>query len=330
MQRLKRVTAADVAEAAGVSRSAVSRAFTPGAYLDADKKERVLAAAFKLGYRPNALAASLQGARTNLVGVVSGKRSNPYDGEWIVRLVAELNAADKWPIVLGGNGADTEQDVFSVLHYPLDALIVRGGSVGPAVIENCSKLNIPVILSGRVLEAPRIDCVYTGNHRGTELATDMLLKKGRRKFAFIGGPAGWNSAQERQTGVSDRLVQEGLDLLAVRNADYSFEGGAEAIASILAETEIDALVCGNDAMAMGALSYLRHQTDLDVPEDVSVVGFDDIAMAAWPDFDLTTVRNPQDATVFEILRLLESRLSNPDKPGEISRLEPELALRRTH
>lgn len=329
-KRPHRITAAQVAAAAGVSRSAVSRAFTPGAYIDDDKRDLILKAALELGYRPNALAASLQGARTNLVGIVAGKRSNPYDGEWIVRLVAELNAADKWPIVLGGNGEATEQDVLSVLRYPLDALIVRGGSVGPEVIENCAKLNIPVILSGRIVAGENIDCVKCRNEEGTQIATDLLLKQGRRRFAYIGGPAGWNSAQERLTGVKTRLAADGLELLAERNSDYSFDGGAAALRDILSERSIDALICGNDAMAMGALSHARHQTTLRVPQDLSIIGFDDIAMANWPEFSLTTLRNPQEDTVREILRLLEARLNDPGKPGEVVWIEPELVPRGTH
>lgn len=98
---------------------------------------------------------------------------------------------------------------------------------------------------------------------------------------------------------------------------------------MLAQAELDALLCANDAMALGALAAFRALPDLSVPEDVSIVGFDDVALAAWPDFNLTTLRNPIDQTVTEILRLLEERLAQPDKANEVVLVDPILMLRGT-
>ncbi|MDW3181845.1 LacI family DNA-binding transcriptional regulator [Roseobacter sp.] len=329
-RRRARVTAADVAEAAGVSRSAVSRAFTPGAYLDADKRQLVLKTAMDLGYRPNALAASLQGAATDLVGVVVGELSNPYDSEWLAALVSALNASGKWPIVLGGQAEGLDESVTSILSYPLDALIVRGGSLGEALIDNCTKLNIPVIFSGRVISHPAIDCIACRNHMGMVQAVTLLLESGRRRIGYIGGPPTLSSEQERLAGVVERLAEAGLTLAAQVTSDYSFDGGQSAMRALLQDTSPDAVVCANDAMALGALSFARNCRNLTVPEDLAIIGFDDIAMAAWAEFNLTTVRNPLAKTVDEVLRLLEGRLANPQKPGEVVMIDPDLVKRGTH
>ncbi|MCV3273832.1 LacI family DNA-binding transcriptional regulator [Roseobacter sinensis] len=329
-RRPRRVTAADVARAAGVSRTAVSRAFNPDSYLDPLKRERVLNVALDIGYRPNALAASLQGTRTGLVAVVAGDLASPYDSEFLAALVSALNAADKWPLVLGGPHAVTDQAILSVLRYPLDALIIRGGSISPDIVTTCEKLNIPIIFAGRIGSNPRSDSVACDNRAGSAKAVDLLLRGGRRRFGYLGGPADWSSERERLAGVVSRLEGAGHRLLTHGHADYSVEGGRRAARVLLTSHALDALICANDAMALGALSCARHDLGLAVPDDLAVVGFDDISMARWPEYRLTTLRNPIDCTVREVLRLLEMRLSHPQRPGERVIIAPTLIARATH
>lgn len=335
-RRGKRITASDVAEAAGVSRPAVSRAFTPGAYLDDAKRELILETALRLGYRPNALAASLQGNSTNLVGVIAGDLNNHYDAEFVARLVTRLNGANKWPIVQGGadmsggDGSVTKQSILSILNYPLDALIIRGGSIPSSLISDCEKLNIPLIFSGHVVKAPFTDCICRRNGMGAAMAVDLLVGRERRAFGFIGGPKSRTSSNERLEGLSNALAAAGLALRSVEHSDYTYEGGRDAIKRMVVETPLDAIICANDAMALGALSAARAELGIKVPEDLAIIGFDDIVMASWPDFNLTTIRNPLEATVSEILRLLDERLKNPEKPGEICMLDPILLERGTH
>ena len=329
-RRAKRVTASDVAKAAGVSRPAVSRAFTPGAYLDKEKRSIILSTAMRLGYRPNALAASLHGNSTNLVGVVAGDLDNHYDAEFVALLISRLNAANKWPLILGGVDMVTEQSLASVLNYPLDALIIRGGSIPSSLIDDCAKLSIPLIFSGHVVQAAFTDCVCCRNGSGAAMAVDLLVKKGRKAFGFISGPDTRSSANERLAGVKSRLRQSGLELIALSHSDYTYGGGRQAGLSMLSRYDLDAILCANDAMALGALSAARATPDRTVPETLSIVGFDDIAMASWPDFNLTTVRNPLDQTVSEILRLLEARLEAPEKPGTVSMIGPVLVERGSH
>ncbi|WP_198662778.1 LacI family DNA-binding transcriptional regulator [Cohaesibacter intestini] len=327
--RGRRVTASDVANVARVSRSAVSRAFTPGAYLDKDKRALILKTARQLGYRPNALAASLHGSSTNLVGVVAGSLDNLYDSEFLAKLVAELNQANKWPLVLAGGDSCIEDSILSILNYPLDALIIRGGSIPSSLIETCAKLNIPLLFSGHVVDAPFTDCVCCRNGAGAALAVDHLVERGRTAFGFLGGPSSRSSSLERLEGTEERLKHHGLELQIRHFCDYSYENGRKAAKEMLAQAKLDALLCANDAMALGALSAIRATLGLKVPDDLSIIGFDDVALAAWPDFNLTTLRNPIDQTVAEILRLLELRLDSPDKPNEVVLVDPVLMRRGT-
>ena len=332
-RRPRRITAADVAAKAEVSRSAVSRAFTPNAYLDKEKRRRILQAALELGYRPNALAASLQGGQSDLVGLVVGAMTNPYDSCWMAAMVDRLNAAGKWPVALGGVGEQTDDFALSLLRFPLDALIVRGGSVGASVIESCLKLNIPVILSGRVVEAEFVDCVSCRNRTGMAQAAEMLLAGGRRRIAYVGGPGSYSSDRERLAGLTEALARAGCTIHAHVTSDFSVDGGARAMQSLLAaapDHRPDAVMCGNDAMALGAISYARHSAGLRVPEDIALVGFDDIPMSGWPEFNLTTLSNPIDRTADELMRLLIARLRDPYRAAETVWVEPDLVLRGTH
>jgi DNA-binding LacI/PurR family transcriptional regulator len=328
----RRVTAKEVAQAAGVSRSAVSRAFTPGAPLDEDKKKKILQVSEQLGYRPNALAAGLQSrGRSNLVAIVTGDLVNHYDSEILAKLMRGLQALGKWPVVLEGAAQISEAQILDVLAYPLDALILRGGSVDESVATHCAKLNIPLIVSGRVLDVDRVDCVCCDNMQGAGLAVAQLLKKGRGKLAYLGGLQNLSSDRERRAGFEAALAQAGLNPVKVIHSDYSYEGGYQALGDLLAGGhQLDGVFCANDAMALGAIAAAREKYALRVPEDLSIVGFDDIAMAGWPSLNLSTVRNDMDQTVSQILRMLTERLDHPEKPGEIVMIPPTFISRGSH
>ncbi|MEO1679759.1 MAG: LacI family DNA-binding transcriptional regulator [Pseudomonadota bacterium] len=327
--RRRRVTAAEVAEAAGVSRSAVSRAFTPGSYIDPDKRAAVMRAATELGYRPNALAAGLSGARSHLVAVFMGEMPNEYDREVVEALVGGLNRIGTWPIVIAGPVTSARDAVADVLRFPLEAMILRSGSLDEAVLEACAKLAIPVISSGRLLDRPGVDTICVRNREGMAKAARLMVERGRRRVCYIGGPDSFGASDGRRQGMTEALAAAGLSPVAVVAGDFSVSSGYRAAQEVLAVSKLDAMICANDAMAIGALSALA-EAGLSVPGDVSVTGFDDMAMAAWPAFGLTTVRNPVPALVEGVTGLLERRLAEPHRPEETIRLDADLVLRRTH
>ncbi|CUH81840.1 Glucose-resistance amylase regulator [Tritonibacter multivorans] len=330
----RRVTAKAVAERAGVSRSAVSRAFTKGAYLDQEKKARILEVAEELGYRPNVFAASLQAESTNIVAVLTGNMKSHFDTELVEELLGRLTAEGKWPIVVNGEKVANASSIEGLFGFPVDAMILRGGSMDKYVVESCAKLHIPLIVSGVTVKSERVDSVACRNADGTYALTQLLLEKGRRRFAWIDGPTRVVTQEahrrERRQGVERALAERGLEIIATRDSDYTYEGGLAAAEAILREQDVDALLCANDAMAAGALSYVRENLGLKVPEDLAVTGFDDIDMASWPCFNLTTVQNPKSEIVDHIIRLLHERLANPAKAGEVVLVGADLVPRGTH
>lgn len=325
----RRVTAQMVADAAGVSRSAVSRAFTEGTYIDSEKRSHIRKIADRLGYQPNALAAGLQGGRSHLVAIFVGDMRSPYDTAFVTALVGKLNGLNKWPILIDGSDERASHAAEEVLKYPLDAMILRGGSMSAEVVAHCSKFGVSMISSGRPVDAEGVDNVFCRNDKGMQLATELLLQKGRRRFAFIGGPSNFYSSALRRAGVIETLENHDMHLIAEHPGDYTAESAYAAAQSILSEHKIDALICANDASAIGALAAAR-ELNLSIPDDLSVVGFDNIAMSKWPMFNLTTVNNPIDVSVAETIKVMESRLNNPSKPSETILVEPNLVLRGTH
>jgi DNA-binding LacI/PurR family transcriptional regulator len=212
----------------------------------------------------------------------------------------------------------------------LEAMILRAGSLDGDIVQDCGKLGVPVISSGRVLEMRGVDSICVRNQDGMAKAAHLLLREGRRRFGFIGGPASFASSAARRAGVVEALAGAGMTLVAEAAGAFTVQSGYQAGARLLASgAGIDALICANDAMAIGAMSALAER-GLKVPQAVSVVGFDDIAMAAWPAFNLTTLRNPVDQLVTAVLDLLERRAREPEMAEQVIYLEAELVLRGSH
>ncbi|WP_144432524.1 LacI family DNA-binding transcriptional regulator [Shimia marina] len=329
----KRVTAQDVADRAGVSRHAVSRCFREGTYLSEAKRAKIVAVANELGYRPNALAASLKGQNTKLIGIVSGNLSNFYDAQIVSGLVERLSSNGKWPVVLSGGDDDLLQShVLDVLAYPLEAMILRAGSLDSALSEQCGRLGIPLILSGARPDDRSVgDSVCCENSLGVGLAVKCLHDRGRRRIAYVGGPKHLVSEKERFGGFLGALGAHGLSPVRVVHSDFSFPGGEGAAEELFgAGVRPDGIFCSNDALALGVLSAVRARFGVAVPDDVSIIGFDDIPMAQWPDFQLTTIANPISSTVEGVMELLTERLANPEAPSRHVAIKPEIILRNTH
>ena len=329
LERRRRTTSADVAAHAGVSRSAVSRTFTPGASVSTETRERVLRSAKELGYRRNALARSLTTNSTDLVAVVIGYLSSQYEPYFLSRLTAGLQRMHKRALLVNiEDDDDVDVPLLEALSYPVEAVVVAAGSISPGTAEECLRLGIPLVLSGRALAADGVDAVCCDNRHGARLAADALVKGRHERIAYLGGRQSIPAEIERSQGFAEGLAANGARLVASERGDFSFESGYSAgLALLRATARPDAIFCCNDAMALGAIDAARHTLDLKVPDDMSIIGFDDIPMAAWPCFSLTTLRNPVDDAVENILNLLRRRIGHPHLPPEIRLLRPIMVRR---
>lgn len=329
--RSSRPTAARVAELARVSRSTVSRTFTQGASVDAVTRARILEAAREVGYRTTDVtvdsAAPLIQRAT--VGLVMGDLDNPFYHIVLAMFLDRLHERGLRTICRTAVTLDSsERAVRTMLDHDVQALVVASSGLNSAAIATCREAGVPVVLFNRVVAGAEASSVQTDNFGGGRVVADLLARAGHQRIAFVNGIEGASTNEDRRAGFTARLVELGLAPPMEEFGEYTYEGGREAAKRLMLAAEPpDAIFCANDISALGALDGLRSDLCLSVPQDVSVVGFDDIPMAAWPSFDLTTVRQRRNEMVREAMTMLDRQLADPNGASETVLVDGRLIMR---
>ncbi|MGO4126177.1 LacI family DNA-binding transcriptional regulator [Inquilinus sp. YAF38] len=313
----ERVTAQQVAEAAGVSISAVSRTFTKDASVSPRMRARVLAAAEALGYRPNQLARSLMTGRTELVGLVSSHFANPAFMDVFDLFTRELQRRGLRPLIANlseDGGADAALDM--MLQYSVDAVLIATSAPPEGFAESCARAGLPVVhVFGRA-GSQVVPVVTVDNVAGGRLVAEAMLARGLRQLAFLGGAGIDSSSIDRAAGFSSGLEAAGLQPMAVEfTGNYSHEHGRRGMHDLLDRHRPQAVFCGDDILALGALDACRER-GLAVPQEIGIVGFDDMPLAAWSGYRLTTVRQPMAEMVRHAIDQIAARLADPHHPIE--------------
>ena len=290
----RRVTAKQVAGRAGVSISAVSRAFTDGASVAPSTRTKIMKAARALGYQPNAMARSLMTGRTELIGLVSNNFDNPAFMEIFDLFTRRLQEHGLRPLLanLSGN-SDPQKAIAMLRQYSVDCVIIASSTVSPEFIEGCLSADIPLVhaFGKPSIKHPK-HVVGADNVQGGKLAAKALLDHGYRKLAFLGGPPTATSTVDRLRGFLAGLKERSLVPIAEVFAEsYSHRSGRDQMLQLLSDKKIEAVFCGDDILAIGALDACKER-GLSVPRDIGIIGFNDIAMASWTAYDLSTIRQP--------------------------------------
>jgi DNA-binding LacI/PurR family transcriptional regulator len=302
----RRVTAKEVAELAGVSVSAVSRTFTAGASVSPHTREKVLAATQSLGYQPNALARSLMTGRTELIALISNNFDNPLFMEIFDLFTRRLQRHGRRPLLANlSGGARTDVALEMLLKYSVDGVIVASSTLPARFTEQCAEAGMPVVQAfGRPGRLGSGNVVGCDNLQGGRLAGEMLRQRGYRNVAFLGGPQGATSTEDRLRGLRDSLAVGDLAPCAVvYGHSYCHEAGFTLMKQLLRNGGIDAVFCGDDVLAMGAIDACR-DAGVAVPRDIGVIGFNNMAMAAWPAYNLTTIHQPVADIIVTAVELL--------------------------
>lgn len=327
-----RVTAQTVAEAAGVSISAVSRTFTRGASVSAGTRAKVELAAQQLGYRPNQLARSLMTGRTELIGLVSSTFHNPTFMQVFDLFTRRLQARGLRPLLanLAGEG-DADSALAMMLQYQVDAVIIATSTPPEGFALACQHAGLPVVhVFGRKQARDPVPVITVDNVEGGRMVAEAMLARGIRRAAFIGGPADSVASQDRLKGFRDAFSKSGGALLnATFAGDYAYGCGRDSAETLLRHhPEVEGVFCGDDIIALGVLDVCRDR-GLQVPRDISVVGFDNMDMAAWSPYRLTTVEQPIVAMVDAAIEQIAGHLDDASVRLN-SRVFPcELVLRST-
>ncbi len=334
-----RSTIYEVAERSGVSTATVSRAMHGGGGMSASTRERVLAVATELGWVPDGRARGLATKHAGIVGVLfhdldpSGEaeeESPLYLDEVIRGAERAATAAGDAILIAATRGRSGRELAFSVAGK-VDGLIVLARSISKQDVAALSR-SVPVVTVATRSRANPLDDISVDNRGAmTALVDHLVIDHGYVDLMFVGGPARSPDSMERFAGYRDALRDHELPVPKAPNADGGFTevGGARAVAKMLQDRKVpDAIVCGNDEMAIGALSVLR-KAKLRVPADVAVTGFDDIAAARHLRPTLTTVRQPMREVGEQAVRVLLERIALPEGRRRSLILPTEPRIRRS-
>lgn len=300
------VTSLDVARRAGVSQSAVSRAFTPGASIAEDTRARVMEAARALGYSPNAIARTLITRRSRIIGVIVAYLDNQYYPLILQDLSQRLQAEGYHTLLFFTQTGRAVDDVLQeILQYQVDGLVMFSAVLSSDLAERCAAQGIPVVLFNRTVDGASHGSVSSDNVAGGRLVGEYLAGCGHRRVAYVAGQEDSSTSRDRERGLREGLEAGGLRPAARAVGGYSLEGARAAARALMASPEPpDAMFVASDHMALAVLDTLRHEMGVRVPEDVAVVGYDDVPLASWAGVRLTSVRQPNDRMAEATVRLV--------------------------
>lgn len=325
------VTLKDVAERAGVSRSAVSRTFTAGASVSDKTREKVERAARELGYFPNALASSLTTGRTKLIGLISNNFHNPVFLEVFDLFTRLLQEQGLRPLLVNLSGeTDPENSVRMLRQYCVDGVVVASSTLPPSFAEGFRDAGIPVVHSfGRRTAAPKVHVVGIDNVACGRIAGQSLIERGYRRIGFMGGPEAATSTQDRLAGIAEMLQPLPEVSFSYSFADdYSFDAGRKEMLRLIANGPAEAYFCGDDVVSIGALSAIR-ESGLSVPEDIGIIGLNDMEIARWENIALTTIHQPIPEIVRASVEVMVAMLGEPGRPPEARMFPCTLVERKT-
>jgi len=308
------VTSIDVARLAQVSQSAVSRTYTPGASVSDATRQKVESAARKLGYRPNAIARTLITRRSRIIGVVMSYLENQFYPVVLEKLSQRLQRDGYHVLLFIADTRQTDAVLAEILQYQVDGMVMASTAMSSALAMRCEEAGIPVVLFNRTSRtSENTSSVTTDNYQGGFLVGEYLARNGHRRIAFIAGQEDTSTNQDRERGFLAGLAQSGRGLFARAVGNYDFDDARQAAHTLFAVEPAqrpDAVFVANDHMAIAVMDTLRIELGLRIPQDVSVVGFDDVKQASWGSYQLSSVVQDADAMIEATVTLLIEQLDD--------------------
>jgi DNA-binding LacI/PurR family transcriptional regulator len=327
---LKAPTIIDVAARAGVSKSLVSRVMRGENSVSASSRAAVMAAAEELGYRANAVARSLVQRRSYNVGVVVSDLHNIFFAEVLDGLYAAAAEGGYRTLITTGNRDPLAEQraLEQLLELRADGVVLAGSRMPAAAIEAAARV-VPIAAVGSDLRLPGVDVVVDDDFAGAALAVEHLAGLGHRDIALIDGGEGAGAA-ERRAGYTSAMEAAGLSAhIRVEPGDFTESGGHEGARRLLAgPRRPTAIFASNDQSAVGALNAIN-EAGLQVPEDVSLMGYDNTALAALRHISLTTIHQPRNQIGEMAMKAVLRRIQRPGSPARRQVLAPKLVVRAT-
>ena len=309
----KRITSRELAQLAGVSTATISRAFSPKARINVLTRNRILSIAREHNYQPNAIARSLNSRRSHLVAVVVNTVGNPCESEQLDLLVHRIQDRGLLPIVLCCAGADDRVQLMRLAStYQVDHAVIFSDVVSVEHALEIFRGLRPIIVTFEPVDDRQMSTIQVDGSEAAQTVIAKIFDDGRRHFAYLTGrDSSWIDKQ-RKAWFERALVDRGLSFEATGRGDYTYDSGYKETVLLLRRHKIDALICGNDVMAIGACDAARRLLNRSIPDDLAVVGQDGIAMAAWESHDITTLAQDHHAFVDAVIALIDRERAQED------------------
>ncbi|MDR1534308.1 MAG: LacI family DNA-binding transcriptional regulator [Planctomycetota bacterium] len=325
------VTSIDVARLAGVSQATVSRVFSANGNFSGKAAKKVLGAARTLGYRPNAIARSLVSSKSGLIGIVKGYSENPIFQEALTRFTYLIQDAGKQVLYFESRRhEDIDEVMGNVLQYQVEGIILLYAAMSSALTLSCQQRNIPVLQMLRHSSGCRANIFVSDNHKAAGEVAGHLIDRGYRHFIYVSGELNSSINAERHAGIVDKLGETGCPPPMTVEGDFTYDSGRKAVRKIVKKSLLPCgVICASDMMALGALDGLRHDLGLRTPRDAGVAGFDDVSMASWPSYSLTSVRLPISEMVRDALEALCLNIEDKAREPVVRKYAGILVKRRS-
>lgn len=307
-----------MAREAGVSQSAVSRVFRPGLSVSQKTRDKVMATANEMGYRPNAIARMLITKQSGMVAVIVSSRANVNYPEVLSQVSKQLAARNKRVLLFTLDDVEGLDELFEqILTFQVDGVIALAAHFESQRLAQFEKHEIPVVLYNRNVPDAMANTVCCNHEQGIKQLITELEKNNPKKYLLLSGPKDSDVANERREIAIKLLEQFGVKGVAILYGDYSYQSGRDCLAKWLQNNPApDAIICSNDTMAIGVIDEARENHDIHIPNDISVVGFDGITSSAWQSYQITTIKQPVEKLVKAAVEMLLEHIENPDSPPE--------------
>jgi LacI family transcriptional regulator len=324
------VTIKDIAKLANVSHTTVSRALNNSPLIKEPTKKKILEIAAQMNYTPNFNAKSLVKQKSYTIGLFYTSISNGTSPSFFADTLKGVNSVISQEYNLFVRGIDDYSDYSSIGRQRYDGILLMSQSVNDnAFIYHVMEKNIPFVVLNRDIEEKNIINILSDDKEGARQAVEYLIEHGHSDIAIIEGKQGFKSSQQRKEGYISALIQHGIQIRSEYSAsgNYDMESGYRAMEQLLSlNTRPTAVFCSNDDMAIGAMNAI-FANELKVPDDVSVVGFDDIGFAQYTMPRLSTVKRPVEQISVEGAKKLLSLLNGNEQRKEKILANTELMIR---
>lgn len=313
----RRLTSQDVARVAGVSASAVSRAFTPGASVAPEKRAHILKAARELGYRPNVMARAVVTRRTNVVGLILFNETNRHHPGVLLALSQAFSTIGvRVMLFLLDDMVEIGAVTDHILSYQLDG-VVAAAPIPKEHLDHLAAAQVPLLFYNRPGE-DGVASVSCDHHASGVLIAKHVMASGAKRIALIRSYAEAFVGNERMRGVEEELARGGATVVAEYRGDFDYDRGVAAVLDWKDRgiDDYDAIIAANDMMAIGAKDALIYKIGKRVPEDIVVAGFDGVEASRWLSHDIASVDQPIEHMANAAVEMMAQRIEDDRLPAE--------------